>query len=76
MKASESDLGQIQNLSNEIQKIIEYLKIYDVIFIPFLGASNAGKSTIINGIIGRELLPCDLKECTKRGIIIRYTDSF
>ena len=62
------------NLSNEIQKLIEYLKIYDVIFIPFLGASNAGKSTIINGIIGRELLPCDLKECTKRGIIIRYTD--
>ena len=73
-KSSESYLGQIQNLSNEIQKIIEYLKIYDVIFIPFLGASNAGKSTIINGIIGRELLPCDLKKCTKRGIIIRYTD--
>ena len=73
-KASEVDLSQIKNLSNEIQKLIEYLKIYDVIFIPFLGASNAGKSTIINGIIGKDLLPCDLKECTKRGIIIRYTD--
>ena len=73
-KASDSDIVQIQILSKEVEKLIEYLKIYDVIFIPFLGASNSGKSTIINGIIGRDLLPCDLKECTKRGIIIKYSD--
>lgn len=75
-KNSNSDLDKIHisNLSAKIQKLIEYLNIYDVIFIPFLGASNAGKSTIINGIIGRDLLPTDLKECTKRGIIIRYSD--
>ena len=71
-KASDSNVEQIQNLSNEVDKLIEYLKIYDVIFVPFFGASNAGKSTIINGIIGKDLLPCDLRECTKRGIIIRY----
>ena len=74
-KNSKNDNKQIQNLTFEVQKLIEYLKIYDVIFIPFLGASNAGKTTIINGLIGKELLPCDLNECTKRGIIIRYTDS-
>ncbi len=74
-KNSNTDNKQIQNLSFEVKKLIEYLKIYDVIFIPFLGASNAGKTTIINGIIGKDILPCDLNECTKRGIIIRYTDS-
>ena len=75
-KDSDTDLNQMQNsnLLPKIQKLIEYLNIYDVIFIPFFGASNAGKSTIINGIIGRDLLPTDLKECTKRGIIIRYSD--
>ena len=71
---SKSNHEQIKNLTFEVRKLIEYLKIYDVIFIPFLGASNAGKTTIINGIIGKELLPCDLNECTKRGIIIKYTD--
>ena len=69
---SDSDVEQIHNLSNEVEKLIEYLKIYDVIFVPFFGASNVGKSTIINGIIGKDLLPCDLRECTKRGIIIKY----
>ena len=64
-----------QYLTDQIIRIIEYLKIYDVIFIPFLGGSNAGKTTIINGIIGKDILPNDLNECTKRGIIIRYSDS-
>ena len=64
-----------QYLTDEIIKIIEYLKTYDVIFIPFLGGSNAGKTTIINGIIGKDILPNDLNECTKRGIIIRYGDN-
>ena len=43
--------------------------------MPFLGPSNAGKSTIINGIIGRELLPTNLNECPKRGILICYSNS-
>ena len=65
---------EISNIINEIYQTIEFLKIYDVIFIPFLGPSNAGKTTIINGIIGEDILPSDLNECTKRGIIIRYFD--
>ena len=64
---------QFENIIYEITKVIEFLKIYDVIFIPFLGPSNTGKSTIINGIIGKEILPSDLNECTKRGILIRYS---
>ena len=51
-----------------------YLNIYDVIFIPFLGPSNAGKSTIINNIIGEDVLQTSSNECTKKGILIRYKD--
>ena len=55
-----------------IVNIINYLYYYNKIFIRFFGDPNAGKSTIINGIIGEEILPTSLGECTKKGIIIRY----
>ena len=69
------DVEVINNLIKEIANTIETLKTYNVIFIPFLGEINSGKSTILNGIIGENILPTGLKECTKRGIIIRYTDN-
>jgi hypothetical protein len=68
------DVKIINSLIEEIKNAIELLKIYNSIFIPFLGEINSGKSTIINGIIGEDVLPTGLKECTKRGIIIAYTD--
>ena len=74
IKSSKFISEEISNIINEIYQTIEFLKIYDVLFIPFLGPSNAGKTTIINGIIGEDVLPSDLNECTKRGIIIRYFD--
>ena len=40
--------------------------------IAFLGVYSSGKSTIINTLIGKEILPTNNNECTKRGIIIRY----
>ena len=43
-----------------------------VIYIPLLGLSNAGKSTILNGLIGFKILPAKKTECTKKGILIRY----
>ena len=76
IKQSKFISNEITNIINEIYQTVEYLGIYDVIFIAFLGPSNAGKTTIINGIIGEEVLPADLNECTKRGIIIRYLDNF
>ena len=66
------EVSKIKSLIDEIKQTIEFLKIYDVIFIPFLGASNAGKTTIINGMLGDDILPTDLNECTKKGIIIKY----
>ena len=67
-------IGEIKNIMEELFSTINFLKIYDVIFIPFLGPSNSGKSTIINNIIGEDVLHTDLNECTKKGIIIRYSD--
>ena len=75
LKNSKFELDKIKNLRESINYTLEFLTISDNIFIPFLGASNSGKTTILNGIIGRNILPTNLNECTKRGIIIRYCDS-
>ena len=64
---------KLNNLTEELATTIHFLKIYNVIILPFLGPSNAGKSTIINGIIGKDILPVYQNECTKRGIIIGYS---
>ena len=69
---SKINIDKINSLINEIKKTSYFLKYYNSIYIPFIGASNTGKSTIINSIIGQEILPTDLNACTKRGIIIRY----
>ena len=45
------------------------------IYIPLLGVSNAGKSTLLNCIIGTNLLPNQRTECTKKGILIKYWDN-
>ena len=50
----------------------EYIKNDRKIRIVFLGLYSSGKSTIINSLIGNDILPTSSKECTKRGIIIRY----
>jgi hypothetical protein len=46
----------------------------DYIYIPIIGNSSAGKTTILNCIIGQNLFPINLFECTKKGIIVRYWD--
>ena len=40
--------------------------------IPFIGNISAGKSTVLNSIIGEEILPTKDSECTYRGIIIKH----
>jgi len=75
IKAVQTTNDKLNNLTEELAKTIHFLKIYNVIILPFLGPSNAGKSTIINGIIGKDILPVYQNECTKRGIIIGYSKS-
>ena len=40
--------------------------------IAFIGNMNVGKTTLLNCIIGKDILPTDSKENTYRGIIIRH----
>ena len=48
------------------------LKNAKYFYIPIIGLNNAGKSTILNNLIGYQLLPNSNDETTKRGILIKY----
>jgi len=61
-------------LNEKINSSIGILKASKLIYIPILGVSNAGKSTIFNGLIGERLLPTQQNECTKKGILIKYSN--
>ena len=43
--------------------------------VAFIGNINVGKSTVLNCIIGRDILPTRETECTYRGIIISHENS-
>ena len=64
----------LDKLRKYINSSIGILKTSKLLYIPMLGVSNAGKSTILNGIIGCRLLPAQKNECTKKGILIKYWD--
>ena len=66
---------KIKNTIANFKSDIEFLKEQNqnIIYIPFLGLSNSGKSTILNAIIGKEILSISLGECTKKGFIISYS---
>ena len=40
--------------------------------IPLLGAYSTGKSSFLNSLIGKDILPVDISICTNRGIIVRH----
>ena len=42
--------------------------------IAFIGNISVGKSSVINSIIGTDILPTNDKECTYRGILIRHKE--
>ena len=75
---------EIKNGENEKENIIELLGldlkrlekiIYNQrrIYIPFIGISSAGKSTILNCIVGHYIFPESKVECTTRGIIVKHS---
>ena len=70
-----SKLKKKEGYKISMEKIIRTLKVGKLFFIPLLGAYNAGKSTILNDLIGVKLLPTNISECTKRGILIRLWDN-
>jgi len=67
--------GNIVPILKEDFKILKnYIFNSNLNYIPILGASNSGKSSIINCLLGKNILPSDSSECTRRAIIIRYLD--
>ena len=62
----------LEQLRKYINSSIGILKTSKLLYIPMLGVSNAGKSTILNGIIGQRVLPAQKNECTKKGILIKH----
>ena len=65
--------GNIINILKDDFKILKnYIFNSSLCFIPILGVSNSGKSSFINCLLGKNILPCDSSECTRRAIIIRY----
>ena len=64
----------ITDLNTNLSMMEKFILNHRKIYIPFIGVSSAGKSTIINCIVGYKLFPEALNECTTRGIIIEYSD--
>jgi len=72
---NENDKENIINILNDNLIMMEKFILNDrKIYIPFIGVSSAGKSTILNCIVGYKLFPEAQDECTTRGIIIEYSD--
>ena len=65
--------GQFDSLNRSLNQIIENL-VERKIRLSFIGNISVGKSTVLNCIIGDNLLPSKDAECTYRGIIIKYRD--
>lgn len=65
----------LDTLRSNINSSVGIFKASKLLYIPMLGVSNAGKSTILNGLIGCTLLPAHKNECTKKGILIKYWDN-
>ena len=75
-KKIDSD-NELENFKFSLDNIRQYI-IDRKIRIAFIGNTGVGKSTILNSIMGEDILPTDDKECTYRGVIIRHMegDSF
>ena len=65
------------NIINSLEKDLKELKLIvsnqRKIYIPLIGATSAGKSTILNDIVGYKIFPESKEECTTRGIIVQHS---
>ena len=65
--------NELKEFNSSLQSLREGI-IGRKIRIPLIGNINVGKSTILNCIIGEDILPTNYNECTYRGIIIRHVE--
>jgi len=69
---------EIQLENTSIKDSLKESILYSKFRVSLVGIESVGKSTILNGILGENILPTNVMECTKRGVIIQYqnTDDF
>ena len=65
--------GQFGSLNKSLGYIIENL-VERKIRLSFIGNISVGKSTVLNCIIGEDILPSKDAECTYRGVIIKHRE--
>ena len=63
-----------EGFKRSMKSMIDVFKTSKMFFVPLIGVYNSGKSTILNNIIGYDLLPTNNGECTKKGILIKHWD--
>jgi GTPase Era involved in 16S rRNA processing len=63
--------GQFGELNSHLNVLSENL-LGRKIRISFIGNISVGKSSVLNTIIGENILPTSDKECTYRGVIIKH----
>ena len=65
----------IENISEECSFFEQFIRKEIKIRIPTIGCYSSGKSSLINSIIGNNVLPVSTEISTNIGIIIKYTKS-
>ena len=63
------------NLKKNFETLSYYVYNYRKIRISLLGGYSTGKSSFLNCLIGKDILPCDINRCTNRGIIVRNNEN-
>ena len=61
----------IQDLSNEYKETLLNME-QKRIRIPLLGEYSSGKSSLLNSLIGKNILPVNAKVCTNIAVVIKY----
>ena len=75
IKSFKGEHEYIKVIIKEFEYIENFLQNESKIRIPTLGCISSGKSSLLNNLIGYDVLPVGKNTMTKIGIVINYTDS-
>ena len=64
----------IESICNEYSFFKNFIQKEIKLRIPTIGIYSSGKSSLINNIIGKKILPISTEICTNMGIILKYTE--
>lgn len=68
----DKDNSSLIKLKEDFNSLTYFIYNKRKIRIPLLGAYSTGKSSFLNSLIGKDILPVDISICTNRGIIVRH----